>query len=63
MAVFHHLLAGNVLWQIALPATLANVLGSYLGASLSVKKGPGLVNKILLLVVVLLIAQAVIKLF
>ncbi len=62
MAVIHHLLAGNVLWRIALPATLANVLGSYLGASLSIKKGPGLVNRILLLVVVLLLVQAVIKL-
>ena len=53
---------GNVLYEIAIPATVANFLGCYLGAALAVKNGKKLVKKFMLAVVCILIVQAGIKL-
>lgn len=62
IALINYIAEGSILYEIAIPATIANVLGSYIGASLAVKNGRKLVKKILLIVVVVLIIQAALKL-
>ena len=61
VALVTHLAHGNVWFAYAIPATIANVVGSYLGASLGVKKGSTIVRKIMVVVVLLVLVQAVVK--
>lgn len=62
IALINYIIEGTILYQIAIPASIANILGSYLGAYLAVRNGRKLVKKFLFLVVVILIVQAVMKL-
>ena len=57
IAVINYLLRGNILFEIAIPATIANVLGSYLGAGLAVKKGTKIVIPFMIFVISFLIVQ------
>ena len=61
VALVTHLAHGNVWFAYAIPATIANVVGSYLGASLGVKEGSTIVRKIMVVVVLLVLVQAVVK--
>lgn len=63
IALVNYVAEGCILYQIAIPATVCNIIGSYIGATLAVKHGRGIVKKFLLLVVVVLILQSLLKLF
>ena len=51
--------ADNILFALALPAAICGMLGNYIGASLTVKKGVGFIRYMLLVVLVLLLAKMV----
>lgn len=56
-STFAYAVSGNVLWKLAIAATLFNIVGSYLGASLAIKNGSKLIRPIMLLVVALLFGK------
>ena len=62
ISLISYIRTGNVLYSVALPASAANMIGSYIGASLAVKKGKKLVRSMLLLVISVLLVQAFMKL-
>ena len=62
IALISYIINGNVIYEIAIPATVANIIGSYIGASLAVKNGSRLVRKILITVVIVVLIQAGLKL-
>ena len=63
IALINYIIHGYVLYAIAIPAAIVNILGSYIGASLAVKKGTKLVRKFLIAVVLIVVIQAITKLF
>ena len=62
ISLISYVRTGNILYSVALPAAAANIVGSYIGASLAVKKGKKLVRIMLLFVVAVLLVQAFLKL-
>ena len=62
IALANYIATGNIVYELAIPATIANIFGSYLGASLAVKNGRKLVKPILLVVVTVLVVQGILKL-
>ena len=62
IALVSYIAKGSILYEIAIPASIANILGSYLGAYLAVRNGKRLVKWILYLVIAVLIMQAILKL-
>ena len=62
IALVSYIAKGCILYEIAIPASIANILGSYLGAHLAVKKGKRLVSAVLYVVISVLIVQAFTKL-
>lgn len=62
IALVSYIINDSIIYAIAIPASIANVLGSYLGAHLAVRKGKRLMKCVLYLVIVVLIAQSVLKL-
>ncbi|MBQ8718349.1 MAG: sulfite exporter TauE/SafE family protein [Clostridia bacterium] len=62
IALVSYIAKGSILYEIAIPASIANILGSYLGAYLAVRNGKRLVKWILYLVIAVLIVQAILKL-
>lgn len=56
-ALSFFLLKGNILWQIALPVGAANMLGSYTGAHIALKKGSAFIRVFFILVVLALIIK------
>ena len=55
------MLNGAVIYAIALPCSFANIIGSYVGASLATKKGARFVKYVSWAVVVDLIIYAIIE--
>ena len=51
------LLGGFVLWALALPLVIGNVLGSYVGSRLAIRKGTGFIRATFLVIVLALIAR------
>lgn len=51
------MLGGFVLWALALPLIVGNVLGSYIGSHLAIRKGTGFVRAMFLVIVLALIAR------
>ncbi len=51
-AAASYILAGKVLWSIAVPAAAANLLGNYLGSGYRLKNGSAAVRKMLILVLI-----------
>ena len=51
--------ADNILFALAIPAAICGMIGNYIGASLTVKKGVGFIRYMLLVVLVLLLAKMV----
>ena len=62
IALISYIATGNIVYELAIPATIANILGSYIGASLAVKNGRKLVKPILYVVVSVLVIQGILKL-
>lgn len=56
-------LSGNVLWTVAIPAAACNVLGSYFGSGMALKKGAGFIRPMILVVMILLMVKIVMDLF
>ena len=54
--------SGAVIWNLAIAATVFNIVGSYLGASLAIKKGARVIRPIMFCVVALLIVKLVVNL-
>ena len=53
--------AGKVLWSIALPMALANMIGSYIGSHYAVKGGEKFIKKVLIFVLVFMLLANIIK--
>lgn len=51
-AAVSYIMAGKVLWLIAIPAALCNLLGNYFGANYALKNGAKAVRKMLIFVLV-----------
>ena len=62
IAMVNYIANGDILYQIAIPATIANMLGCYLGAILAVKNGKKLVSKFMVAVVSIIVVQTTFKL-
>lgn len=56
-------LSGAVIWQIAIPATLFNVAGNYLGCSLAMSKGAKIIRPMFLGMIGLLFLKIVLSYF
>ena len=52
-------LSGNVMWMAAIPAAACNVLGSYFGSGMALKKGASFIRPMILVVMVLLMIKIV----
>ncbi len=50
-------LGGFVLWALAIPLIIGNMLGSYIGSHLAIKRGQGFVRAVFLVIVAALIAR------
>ena len=50
---------GNVFWIAAVPAAFCNVLGSYFGSGLALKKGAAFIRPMILCVMILLMFKLV----
>ena len=61
-ALINYALQGLILYEIAIPATICNIIGSYLGTVLALKYGKKIVKKFLILIVIVLVIQSVFKL-
>lgn len=61
VALVEYIIDGSVWYEIAIPATIANMLGCHIGAKLAVKKGKTLVKKVLVFVVVFVVISGIIK--
>lgn len=57
MALVGYLTTGNIVFQIAIPATICNMLGNYVGAGLAIKNGEKLIRPLMLLIVAGLIIK------
>ena len=55
------IIAGRVLYALALPAALFSILGNTLGASLAIKKGAPFIRALLLVVLGLLMVALIIE--
>lgn len=58
-ALFSLLLSGNVIFALGLPAALCGMAGNWLGAGLTMKRGAGMIRRVLLIVLALLLAKMV----
>ena len=59
MALLGYLATGNIVYQIAIPATICNMLGNYVGAGLAIKNGEKLIRPLMLVIVGVLIVRIV----
>ena len=58
-----YILHGDIIYAIAIPCSIANIIGSYIGASLATKKGTGFVKYVSWGVIFALMIYTIIKLF
>ena len=62
IALTSYIAKGSIIYAIAIPASISNIVGSYIGAHLAVKNGKRLVRWVLYLVIAVLLGQAILKL-
>lgn len=62
-ALIAMMLGGHILYALALPAAAFSVAGSYVGSNLALKKGPKLIRKMLLIVLVLIFVKLLVDIF
>ncbi len=58
---FAFFFAGKILWAIAIPMALANILGSYIGSHYAIKGGEGFIKKVLVFVLVAMLLANIVK--
>ena len=58
-SVITYTASGAVIWNIAIPSAVLYSLGSYMGATLAIKKGAGFIRPVMICVVILLIVKLV----
>jgi len=58
-ALIYFIISGNIVYKIAIPLAMSNMLGSYLGAKMAFKKGNKFIRRFYLLIVFLLILKFV----
>ena len=56
-AVISYILSGYMIYYIAIPCSIANMLGSYIGAMLAIKKGSKIMLPTMIFVIVCVIIQ------
>ena len=59
-AMINYIISGHMIWYIAIPCAVANMIGSYIGASIAIKKGEKIVFPTMIVVISLLIVQTVV---
>ncbi len=62
-SVIMYIIDGSILYYIALPCSAANIIGSYVGATLATKNGAKFVKYVSWLVIAALLVYAVIQIF
>lgn len=62
IALISYITKGAILYEIAIPATISNIVGCYIGTGLAIKKGDKIVMPFTILVVAILIGQTIFKL-
>lgn len=50
-------LGGFVLWTLAIPLIIGNMIGSYIGSHMAIRRGQGFVRAVFLVIVLALIAR------
>ncbi len=55
------IMAGKVLWLVAIPMGLANVAGSYVGSHYAIKGGEAFIKKVLIFVLIFMLIANIIK--
>ena len=58
-SVITYALSGAVIWKLVIVATVFNVAGSYIGASLAIKKGIRIIRPVMFIVLALLIIKII----
>jgi uncharacterized protein len=51
------MLSGYVIWALALPLVIGNIVGSYIGSHMAIRRGQGFVRAVFLVIVLSLIAR------
>lgn len=54
-------LAGKVLWMIAIPMAIANMAGSYVGSHYAIKGGESFIKKVLISVLIFMLTANIVK--
>lgn len=62
-ALFNYIIGGHMIWHVAIPCTLSNMLGSYIGAALAVKRGEKLVFPAMLTILSVLLIETFLGVF
>lgn len=62
-ALISFLIAGKVIWILALPAAACNMVGCYLGSGYAIKHGSGVVKKMLVIVVIGIFIKLIMDVF
>ena len=62
-AVINYVIGGYMIWHVAIPCAIANMVGSYIGAAIGIKKGEKVVFPAMLTVIGFLIVQIVLGFF
>ena len=57
-----YIISGYMIWHVAIPCAIANIIGSYLGAAVVIKKGEKVVFPTMIVVIVMLVGQVVLNL-
>lgn len=63
IALLSYIIKGTIFYQIAIPAAIANILGSYIGAGLAIRKGTKIIMPFMILVIVILFAEIILSFF
>ncbi len=62
-AAIAFLMAGKVVWVVAIPMLIANAIGAWLGAHYAIKGGQQFIRKVLVVVLVFMLLANIIKMF
>jgi uncharacterized membrane protein YfcA len=62
-AMVNYIVGGYMIWHVAIPCALANMVGSYLGATIVVKKGEKIIFPAMMAVLAVLIVQTLLGFF
>lgn len=60
-SVIAFLIAGKILWLVAIPMGVANIIGSYVGSHYAIKGGEAFIKKVLIFVLVFMLLANIIK--